>query len=203
MNSTLWMTLIKAIIIPLIGIYLATKFNIFEYFSFVPEDQKFKVAITAYFALLECLYVKLSNEIRKRCYANVECTFYCDKQSMSIENTPQLTFVDDVAYIHCLLSIKGGASKLAKNSLIISFPHWVEIQNANSSIGVVNNNKFMINFSKIISANDKVVEKATADFKIGLIKMPSNDVFAKIIAPSLSKKFMYKLSANKFELRNK
>lgn len=204
MNLSLWTTLIKAMVIPIIGIFIAGKFNVFDYISFIPKDQSFKVAITAYFAILECIYAKLSEVICKHFKASVECLFYCDKQSKSINNSPQLTFIEDVAYIHCSITIKGWTSKLAKNSLIISFPNWVGIQNVNNSIGKVNNkNQLTIDFAKMISVHDKLVEDASVDIKIGLIKNPSNDEYSKTITPSLSKKFMYKLAANKFTLRNR
>ena len=204
MNSSLCVTLIKSLLVPIAGIYIASKFNLFDYISFVPENQSFKVAITAYFAILECIYAKLSKVIGKYCKSDVECIFYCDKQSKSITNIPQLTFVEDVAYIHCSISIKGGASRLAKNSLVISFPNWVEIQNVNNTVGEVNNkNQLTINFTKLININDRIVEEASVDIKIGLIKNLSADGYSKIITPSLSKKNMYKLTANKFILKNK
>lgn len=205
MSSSLFIIFLKSIITPIIGIYIASKFNIFEYVSFIPEDQTFSFGIAAYIALLECIYVKLNQFIVKHLKAEIECLFYVDKHVANIVNMPITSFIQDVAYINCKVTIKGVTKKLKKNSLVISMPKWVEIQSANNLTGYTNNekNQFILSFDRIISGMGKVVDEATVDIKIGIIRNSAKEELSSIITPYLSKKFLYNFTFNKFQITNK
>lgn len=43
----------KPLVVALIGVYFANKFNIFGFITFIPEEKSFDICITVYFAILE------------------------------------------------------------------------------------------------------------------------------------------------------
>lgn len=203
MDPSFWVALIKGIIFPLLGIFILGKYNIFEDITFVPKEYAFEVGLTTYFVFLEFIYLKVSNYIDLYCKASIKCLFYSDIHLKKLSNIPIICFVEDVSYINCSISLKGGVKKLINNSLIISFPDWVEIQETNGSVGDVNEkNQLIINFNKIISKDSKIEEGSTVDIRIGMIRNLAPDKYSNIIVPTISKKRLAKFSFNKFELHN-
>ena len=203
MDSSLKVIILKAIALPLFAIFLVGKFNIFDSITFVPNEYSFEIGLTSYIAILDFIYFKLSKYIDLNHKASIECLFYSDKLSKKITNIPSVSFIEDVSYINCCITVKGGAKKLAKNALIISFPNWVDLQQTNGSAGIINDkNQFVIELGSIICIDDKIVEVSTVDIKIGLIRNQSPNNYSTVVAPIIKKQFMMQFAFNESELCN-
>lgn len=207
MDSSLILTLMKVIAIPLCAIFLVGKFNLFEYIDFVPSEYSFDAGLTGYFALLELLYLKIFNYVDTYHKANIECIFYKDKPSRKLSNIPEISFSSEVVYINCYLEFRGGSKKLANSSLVITLPNWVDVQETRGSTGVVNEkNQFIIDLKKLVRIEDKKIERSTVDIKIGLIRNEAPDNHSLTIIPRIENKSInrcfVKFTSNKFELSN-
>ena len=54
--STIIKIFLKAILIPIVTVWGLSKFNVFEYITFIPEDYQYEIGLTVYLALIEALY---------------------------------------------------------------------------------------------------------------------------------------------------
>nr|WP_294490583.1 hypothetical protein [uncultured Anaerosporobacter sp.] len=198
MEDSIVVSLIKGIVMPLIAIFLLNCFNLFDYVKFIPSDFTFEVGLAGYLGILECVYFKLHKIFKSR-KVNIECIFSCAGQHNSIDNTPQITFCNDVAIINGSLKVSGRTSKINKNTLLVSFPDWVDIQVKNNCGISVNNNTCKIDLSKMINKSDTMVEDALFKFKINIIKNYTADVeYSITIKPRLEKNLGYNFTSNKF-----
>lgn len=201
MEASLFFTIVKGILMPILAMFLVNKWNLFESITFVPGEYMFEAGLAAYFCVLECLYAKVMSKINAN-EAKIECLFYCSGQQESIESNPAIQFRDEVAYINGKINVSGKAKKLCENSVLITMPNWVDIQiNGCENLIIIENNICKIRIDRIINSREDTVESASVKFKIGLIKnYSSNQEYSKVIQPSLEKKFRYKFTYNKFNL---
>lgn len=200
METSLIVSFFKGILMPVITIFFLNHFNLFEYIKFIPEDFTFEVGLAGYLGILECVCYKLNKKIESG-RANIECVFSSVGQHNSIDNTPEITFCNDVAFISGNIKVSGKISKLCKNALLISFPNWVDIQVHNNSGIIVANNTCKIDLNKMVNKNAKKVENATFAFKISIIKNYIEDVeYSITIQPTLKKMFRYNFKYNKFTI---
>lgn len=200
-ESSLVFTVIKGILMPIVAIFLVNGWNFFDSISFIPSDKVYEVGLTAYLCILECICFKVINLVKSN-KSNIECVFFNSGADNSIDNTPEISFVNDVAYINFRLKLSGKAKKLRKNVLMISFPDWLDIQSVNnSSMSVIDNKKCKFILDKMISNSDTNVENVCITFKVAVIKNYTSDSNCSItLIPELEKKLLYEFSFNKFKL---
>ena len=83
------------------ALFIAQKFNFFQYLPFVPEGKAYDVCITIYFTIVECLISFLFEFIGKLIETSkvyVTCMCFTDFHNISISNIPFVTFDDmDIA----------------------------------------------------------------------------------------------------------
>ena len=47
---------IGALLIPIVSLFLISKFNLFSYFDFIPKDYQFETGLGSYMFILDALY---------------------------------------------------------------------------------------------------------------------------------------------------
>ncbi len=202
MDISLLTTILKGIIVPLIAIFVVNRWNFFEVFSFIPEEYLFEFGLTSYILLEDCVFHVIKNKMKDN-EAQIECLFYCNNQKKSINTIPNIEFQEDVAYIRGSIKVCGKGKKLCKNSIVLTFPNWVDVQiYGQDGLLTVNDNICSINISAIVNRREAYIEEATVGFKIGVIKNYSEDrAYTAVISPTLNNKWGYEFIHNKIDLR--
>ena len=77
--------IIQSILGPLISVFLVSRFNLFDFITFVPEEHRFEVGLTLYLAFVEAFW-KYIDWIIERNSASVRCTFFVKEAEKDIEN---------------------------------------------------------------------------------------------------------------------
>lgn len=203
MNCNSIIVSIKSVLVTLISVFFVGKFNIMQVFSCIPEESKFTIGLSVYCVIVNSSLSKLYEHIYLNNRSYIECLFYTDKHSKSISNLPTITFIEDVTFINCKISVKGKSKRLCRNSLVISLPEWVDVDDFDNSIlAVSKKNEIAISLDKIICKSNEISEWASVDIKIGLIRNQYKGDFSIIITPRIKKSILMKFTSNKFNLHD-
>ena len=201
MDKSLFILIIKNIIIPLFTIYLVNKWNFFEIFTFIPTDKLFEFGLSSYLCIFQCIFYFIENKIIDK-KSKIKCIFYSKNQRKNIDTTPDIEFVQDVAYVRGTIEVSGKGKRLSKTEIVLKFPNWVDIQVDNrDELITINNNDCIINISKFIPEGVNDIENATVNFTINLIKNYCGDrEYSIVIAPSIKNSIYKEFRFNKFNL---
>ena len=157
MQTSLKGVILKVVVIPLLAMKLIGWFNIFEYFTFIPEDRVFTLGLSAYLGILEFFWLSIVRWIQSR-YCKIKCTFSKAGESVNINSIPEVRFnQQDIAKVSCTVEVSGYSKRLLKNSIEISFPKWVDVQIESSNIIILQNNTYKIDLESMINENEGVI----------------------------------------------
>lgn len=94
--------ILKAILIPVIAVWGLSKFNVFEYITFVPQEYQYEIGLTVYLALIEAVYGFGENFIDSK-KAKVMCVFFKSEMDKDGKNIPSIICdeIIGVATINC------------------------------------------------------------------------------------------------------
>lgn len=127
--STITKILLKAILIPIVAVLGLSKFNLFEYITFVPEEYQYEIGLTAYLALIETLYGVGESFIDSK-KAKVVCVFFKSETDKDRKNIPSIICDETigVATIDCYIELTGNLERLRKCKLQMQLPSWLTAQ---------------------------------------------------------------------------
>lgn len=211
MTTSIRGLIIKGLLIPICGIFLVNKFNLFSYMSFIPDDYVYETGLTTYFLVLEFLFTKIPEKIKEKFKTDIRCTLYSDEATKSLGNTPVIAFPPvDVASFYCEINIKGSKRRLNNLLVVISFPQWVEAQvSAGSfSISIGSNNNCIVDLSKLVNPDYDKKNELTVSTKISLIRNSVDEKCKIDITPKLDFKktlhcrFLMRFIHNSIVLKN-
>lgn len=211
MTTSIWGLLIKGLLIPICGIFLVNKFNLFSYMSFIPQDYVYETGLATYFLVLEFLFTKIPEKFEEKFKTDIQCTFYSDEATKSLKNTPAIAFPPvDVVSFYCELCIKGSKRRLNNLLVVISFPQWVEAQASTGSLSmsIGTDNRCTIDLSKLLNPDYNNKNELTVRTKISLIRNSVDEKCSIEITPKLDYKkrlhsrFLMRFVHNSITLKN-
>ena len=82
----------KPLVVALIGVYFANKFNIFDFITFIPEEKSFDICITVYFAILEILSEFFAKSAYAKFTSEISVVLSLNNTEVSIDSTPIIKF---------------------------------------------------------------------------------------------------------------
>lgn len=202
--STIIKVLLKAIIVPVIVVFGLSKFNLFEYMTFIPTDYQYEVGLTFYLAFMEAVYGFVENAIEQK-KSKITCTFYVSDADRNIENTPLIVCDNDVgvAIINCHLEVSGNLKKIRKSVLKLELPSWLTAQiNVQDTVLSYGSNVLSWKFDRMLPSTG--VNSLSAEYKsrISLIKNSSGDNMTIKLEPQIQKKWGLKFETNGFRIQN-
>ena len=171
------------------ALFIAQKFNFFQYLPFVPEGKAYDVCITIYFTIVECLISFLFEFIGKLIETSkvyVTCMCFTDFHNISISNIPFVTFDDmDIARLSVRVSIKGNTDKLKSRKIRIRSMSQVDfqIEHSGTSMKLDKNGDIVINLTQMCGNQKEVYLNENFAFK--LIRNISNANAECILNPSI------------------
>lgn len=202
--------LIKAVIAPILAVFFLDKFNICDYFLFIPDEHRFDVGLSLYLAGLE-IVAELLGSLYSNSFAEIECIFYNDVDNKNINNTP--SFVCDsensgVTNIHCEIKLKGDIKKLKQCQLTMNIPGWVTSQIPKSKQTIkYSENTITWSFDKFLSDSAIADGNGTcATISFPLINSTEDEIMSEVIRPTLKKPvfcFGVKLKTNGIKIQNR
>ena len=202
--STVIKLLLKSLIIPIIVVLSLSRFNVFEYMTFIPTDYQYEVGLTVYLALAECIYSLIENLIEQK-KSTISCTFYISSQDINIQNTP-LIVCDDalgVASINCHLEVSGNLNTIRESVLNLELPSWLTAQiNVQDTVLSYQQNTLKWEFNRMLPSTGTNPFPAKYECKISLIKNSSGDNMTIPLEPQIQKKWGLKFKTNGFRIQN-
>lgn len=114
--------LLKGILIPLLGLFLVSKYNLVYKFNFIPEDYKFEAGLGFYLIGLEWVFLLIQFVWEKYCCAEISLIFYKAEREINIDDDPTYELNTDCARVKCKLSVQGRSWYLKDVKINIALP---------------------------------------------------------------------------------
>ena len=136
-----WLKLLASTIGIIIALCLTKFINLFDYVTFIPQDKKFDVCLTVYFAvigsLVNVLWEHAENWIEKK-RTSIEVVFHLPTEIENMSSVPKVTFNEsDVAEVCMHVRIKGNTANILEYSLIIRYLRQADMQPGKKGVGSV------------------------------------------------------------------
>ena len=185
--------IIKPLVVALVGVYLANKFNIFCYISFIPQDKAFDICITVYFAVLEIFSELLMEIIHAKFLSELSVIFSLNDTEISIESTPIIKFnSSDLAEATITVQIIGRKKHFINSQLILPDISFATMQ-ANirdKETSVDNAGNYIIALEKMFGATEKRTVLSSS-FRITFAKDPIDSERTIEISPELKSNILF------------
>ena len=182
--------ILKSLLIPLIAMFAISKFNLFSYITFIPEDYRFESGLTFYLVIIETLWSFLAQIIEKS-RANVTCIFFrTEEEEDNINNIPTVVCDDciGVAYLQCHIILEGNLKVLRKTTLNLVLPPWLSTQiSADNTVLTYQDNMLSWDFCEILPKNGTIRQNVEYKPKIPFIRNNSNNNLSVTLRPQLKK----------------
>lgn len=202
--STIIKIFLKAILIPIVTVWGLSKFNVFEYITFIPEDYRYEIGLTVYLALIEALY-EFGEKFVDSKKAKVVCIFFKSETDKDGKNIP--TIICDatigVAVINCYIELTGNLGRLRKCKLQMELPSWLTAQiSASDAVLSYTGNLLTWEFSKMLPEMGIGDQSATYKSKISLIRNTSENNISIKLEPQMKKTKCISFETNGFKVQN-
>lgn len=202
--STIIKIFLKAIFIPVIAVWGLSKFNIFEYITFVPQEYQYEIGLTVYLALIEAVYGLGENFIDSK-KAKVVCVFFKSEMDKDGKNIPSIICDETmgVATINCYIELTGNLGRLRKCKLQMELPSWLTAQLSTSDTVLSYTGNLLIwEFDKMLPETGISNQSATYKSKISLIKNTSGNNISIKLEPQMKKIKGIGFETNGFKVQN-
>lgn len=182
---------VGALLIPIVSLFLISKFNLFSYFDFIPVDYRFEAGLGSYMFVLDAIYEYVVLLISNR-HTKITFIIYKTKNEMDIGNTPTVVCSEGnrgVASFNCSVRLEGNLKKLRKINVLLPLPLWVTSQIPQDDESISSSAEGVIwDFSNILPANSEYQQSIECTSKVPLIKNQSNNTLSINVRPQLVKK---------------
>ena len=196
--------LIKAIIPPIIAMFILSKWNFCEYITFIPEDHCFESGLALYLAILEAI-VELVEYFILKDKATIACIFYTNEQREDSSTTPIVQMSAKsmgVTNIWCHIILRGNYRKLVGTEICLDIPPWFSAQLDATSSLQQENRQIKWNVSALLPEHDNKKEIHTETrIKISLIRNNANNASIDL-QPTVKKKRGLKFITNGMTIHN-
>ena len=202
--SSIIKILIKAVVLPIIAMFMLNKWNLCEYITFIPEDYRFDAGLALYMAMLEAVAEFIEYFIAKA-NATITCTFYTDERREDRHAKPTIQMSNSsmgIASVWCHIILDGNYKKLSGTEICLDIPQWFSAQlDANSSL-VQNDHQIKWNVSLLLPEHDNKKDVHTEmRMKISFIRNNENNVSI-VLEPTIKKRFGLEFETNGITIQN-
>lgn len=193
--SSIIKILLKAVVLPMIAMFMLNKWNLCEYITFIPEDYRFEAGLALYMAILEAVAEFIEYFIAKA-NATITCTFYIDERREDRHAKPTIQMSDrsmGIASVWCHIILDGNYKILSGTEICLDIPQWFSAQlDANSSLDQ-NNHQIKWDVSTLLPEHDNKKDVHTETrMKISFIRNNENDASI-VLEPTIKKRFGFGL----------
>jgi len=116
----IFLKIFKTVLIALAGVFIANKFNLFSYMTFIPDDKAFDICITVYFTILELISEFLLEAVHGR-RSELSVILSHVNTDVSIESNPIINFnQDDLAQMTVTVHINGMKKHFTGSKIVLS-----------------------------------------------------------------------------------
>ncbi len=202
--SSIIKILTKAVVLPIIAMFMLNKWNLCEYITFIPEDYRFEAGLALYMAMLEAVAEFIEYLITKA-NATITCSFYTDERREDGHAKPTIRMSDSsmgIASVWCHIILDGSYKKLSGTEICLDIPHWFSAQlDANSSLEQ-NDHQIKWNVSTLLPEHDNKKEVHTEmRMKISFIRNNASEASI-VLEPTVKKKFGLGFETNGITIQN-
>lgn len=202
--SSIIKILIKAVVLPIIAMFMLNKWNLCEYITFIPEDYRFEAGLALYMAILEAVAEFIEYFIAKA-NATITCTFYTDERREDRHAKPTIQMSDSsmgIASVWCHIILDGNYKILSGTEICLDIPQWFSAQlDANSSLNQ-NNHQIKWDVSTLLPEHDNKKDVHTETrMKISFIRNNENDASI-VLEPTIKKRFGLEFETNGITIQN-
>ena len=186
--------IIKLLIGAILGLYLTNKFNLFSYFTFVPEEYALDICVTVYITLAEVLidggFDWLNKSITNRFISNIEVIMTAANSKADIFHNPEIRFNSEgLAEANINVKINGRKKDFENCIIVLRRCAIADIQNnyKTSGVSVDSNGDYRINIYSLLGGSQ---ERTTVDFtcKISLAEVPVDGESSARLEPEFENK---------------
>lgn len=157
--------IVSGISLPILGAIvslLATNtFNIFNYFTFVPDEYRYEICLTVYLAVFDFLirnvYDFLVRKLNKKFYSEIQVIFCLPNTESDIGINPRVVFNEEgQSQIDIRLKVSGQKKHFHGKRIQISQIACADFQvNIKNEITEVDGNNFYINLEKLFANSNE------------------------------------------------
>lgn len=199
--------MLRAILGPVFAVIMVSKFNLFNYITFVPEEYKYEVGLTAYLAIAEAI-LEIIEIFGEKNSATVTCVFYRRESEINIKNTPTVSCSMGTASIKCQIALSGSAKVLRDAKLSLVLPTWLSSQaDMSNLIMKYDCQKITVPFNEVIPTNNQKVTSVEITIPIPLIQNMDDGILSNTLAAEIEAKWFNKIridyKSNSFTISNK
>ena len=129
-KSVLLKIIVGALLIPILSLFLISKFNFFSYFSFIPGDYQYEAGLGSYMFVLDVIYEYVVYHIL-RGQAKITFIMYKSECEINVNNTPTVVCSDNnygVGSFNCNIKLEGNIKKLRRTRILLPLPPWLTYQ---------------------------------------------------------------------------
>lgn len=196
--------LIKAVVLPLIAMFILNKWNLCDYITFIPEDYRFEAGLALYMAILEAI-AEFAEYFIAKASATITCTFYMDERHEDSHTRPSIQMSENsmgVASVWCHIILNGDYKKLLGTEVCLDIPQWFSAQlDANSNI-TQEACQIKWNVSTLLPEHDNRREIHTEiRMKLSFIRTEETDASI-VIEPTVKKKIGLEFETNGIMIQN-
>ena len=202
--STIVKVLLKAILIPIISVLVLNKFDLTDYFTFVPKEYRYEICLTICLAVIEALCEFLEKFIAAK-RAEVTCVFSKSGNDKDIRNVPLLICESNmgVATIDCYIELKGNLKRLRKCKVQMVLPSWLTPQiSAKDAVLKYLDDKLIWEFDKVLPREGNKDQYITLRNKISFIKNVDDNSMSIELDPQMKNVKGINFQTNKFKVKS-
>ena len=180
----------KPLVVALIGVYFANKFNIFDFITFIPEEKSFDICITVYFAILEILSEFFAKSAYAKFTSEISVVLSLNNTEVSIDSTPIIKFNQSgLAEATITVSIVGRKKHFSDFQLVVANSSFATMQ-ANihdREVSIDNTGNYIIDLEKMFgNTNSRIY--VSSSFRITFAREFSDTERSIEISPELKRK---------------
>lgn len=168
------LNILKPIIAAIISLLALYKLNVFDYLTFIPNEYRYEVGITVYFAFFEILIETIFDCIGAKLFSNLDIVISSKNTFGDLTSTPQIDFNSmQIAEMFVKISATGTKKQFAATAIKIPCPSFVTMQvNEQNAAAVIDpDGDCIINLQRLFG---NIYERTQIDceFIISFIREP-------------------------------
>ena len=169
----IFLKIFKTVLIALAGVFIANKFNLFSYMTFIPDDKAFDICITVYFTILELISEFLLEAVHGR-RSELSVILSHVNTDVSIKSNPIINFnQDDLAQMTVTVHINGMKKHFTGSKIVLSDVGFATMQ-ANTRVdgaGVDTDGNYIIHLDRLFGAAETKT-LVSSSFRVVFAKAP-------------------------------
>lgn len=172
-----------------LGLLAVNIFNIFDYWLFIPEDYRYEVGITIYFAIADTTLTNTVDWIKENYYSRISCIMKVKGMKSNIFSTPEVDFNElDLAEVFLHIHVKG--KKKSLSDVFIQIPSLavasMQLNTRNTFATIIKDGSCIVKIGQLFGNVENQTE-VEVEIPITFIKEPVDISSSIQITPKISR----------------